>query len=191
MPSRRSVALPFALILACSGGAESSATQTSGSTGDTETTSETTDTTADVYAHALLFDHAAYLQTPHAPESPLGSGEADTAGVELDPATLHLFLSDDELSCAVPEPQWPCAGYSTWDHLAIPPERQAIGVYAVPGDLVGRIYIACNDDDCGCLTDEHWIASEGSLEITAIDESAVSGRRCSSARCVEFTAARC
>ena len=109
----------------------------------------------------------------------------------IDPETLHLFLSDLESTCANPEPQWSCAANDSRLHLAIPPDAQAVGVHAIPAEVVGRVYLSCEADDCGCIQGEDWLMNSATLNFTTFDAGVVAGEYCRSGTCTPFSATRC
>ncbi|MCB9703573.1 MAG: hypothetical protein H6711_16890 [Myxococcales bacterium] len=196
--TRRSLHILLApWLVACSGdagttmssatstGATTSATTEAGSTGSTGASTGSTGDGEAAYDYAIVLEHATYLMTPHAADSPLGGGAM------IDPGTLHLFLSELESTCANPEPQWSCAANNSRLHLAIPPDSQAVGVHAIPAEIIGTTYFACEGDDCGCVQAESLITDTSTLEITAIDAALIVGEHCRGTTCTAFSAMRC
>jgi hypothetical protein len=166
--------------------ATSATSTTSAETGSTAgTTTQTTGEEDAGFEFAIILERAPYLTTPHASESPLGDGAA------LDPGTLHLFLSELELTCAEPEPQWSCAANNFRLHLAIPPDAQAVGVHAIPTEVRGARYFTCEADDCGCTQDESLLGAAATLEFTTFDASGIAGEYCRGSDCTAFSATRC
>ena len=172
---------------ATTGGTETS--MTGGS--ETGSSSSGTETDGGEFNDALFMDHDAYLLTPYADESPLGSGEADTEAVPLDPAMLHLFLGDAALTCEEPEPLWGCGEPLGRWHIALPLELQDVGVYDLTTQGYTRHFFVCAGDDCPCTQVDWWEGNGVTLEITAIDDASIVGAMCQKNGCKTFTAPRC